>query len=296
MNTAHPRLLNGLSELAPDIDGFVLDLWGVMHDGVQPYPGAIDCLEQIQKAGKRAVFLSNAPRRVQAVIDHLTHLGVPRELYHDVLSSGEAAWRAIRDQSDEFVRSLGRECLHIGPDRDLTMLEGGLINRRTTAEGASFAMITGAHSADSVVADYQSILDDMKKSGLPAICANPDLEVIRGGKREICAGAIAARYEEMGGEVRYYGKPHANVLEEAVGMLGVDKSRAVMVGDSFRTDIAAANAAGVGGVFVARGIYAERLMIEPGKQPKAEAVALMATEFGVTVDHVLPGLIWQADR
>ena len=72
MNTAHPRLLNGLSELAPDIDGFVLDLWGVMHDGVQPYPGAIDCLEQIQKAGKRAVFLSNAPRRVQAVIDHLS--------------------------------------------------------------------------------------------------------------------------------------------------------------------------------------------------------------------------------
>ena len=111
MNTAHPRLLNGLSELAPDIDGFVLDLWGVMHDGVQPYPGAIDCLEQIQKAGKRAVFLSNAPRRVQAVIDHLTHLGVPRELYHDVLSGKQPGGQSGTSPMSLSAHLAGNACI-----------------------------------------------------------------------------------------------------------------------------------------------------------------------------------------
>lgn len=288
-----PGLLGGLSELADQVDGFVLDLWGVMHDGVQPYPGAVDCLREFQKAGKKAVFLSNAPRRKQAVIDHLDHLGVPSDLYHDVVSSGEAAWRAMRDRTDDFVASLGSDCYHIGPDRDLTMLEGDFLKAVEKPSDASFGLITGAYNSTDLATDYDDRLKAMLDAGLPAVCANPDLEVIRGGKREICAGAIAARYEQLGGTVRYYGKPHANVLDEAVEILGVDKSRAVMVGDSFRTDIACANAAGVAGVFVARGIYAERLGIEPGEQPDAESVARMADEFGVTVSFCVPGLLWR---
>jgi HAD superfamily hydrolase (TIGR01459 family) len=291
-----PRTIGGLAEIADHIDGFVLDLWGVMHDGVQPYPGAIDCLENIRKAGKKAVFLSNAPRRNMAVIEQLTKFGVPRECYQDVVTSGDVAWRAMRDRDDDFVRSLGRDCLHIGPERDLTMLEGGFLNPVKTAAEASFGLITGAYTADDKATDYDDMLRPLVERGLPAICANPDLEVIRGGKREICAGAIAARFEELGGTVRYYGKPHANVLEEALRLIGVDKSRAVMVGDSFRTDIASANAAGVAGVFVARGIYAERLGIQPGEQPNPEDVAKMAAEFGVTVSYSVPGLLWAAAR
>lgn len=291
-----PRMIGGLAEIADRTDGFVLDLWGVMHDGVQAYPGAIDCLENMRKAGKKAVFLSNAPRRNMAVIEQLTKFGVPRECYQDVVTSGDVAWRVLRDRDDDFVRTLGRDCLHIGPERDLTMLDGGFLNQVDSAAEASFGLITGAYGAEDKASDYDEVLMSLVERNLPAICANPDLEVIRGGRREICAGAIAARFEELGGVVRYYGKPHANVLEEALRLIGIDKSRAVMVGDSFRTDIAAANAAGVAGVFVARGIYAERLGIQPGEVPEAGNVAKLAGEFGVSVSYSVPGLLWESAR
>jgi len=108
----------GLRALAPEYDGFILDLWGVLHDGFKPFPGVIDALERLIAAGKRLCILSNAPRRAADVVQRMTEIGVPPGLYHHVMSSGEETWKHLAQGPEPFSRGLGRACLHIGRPRD----------------------------------------------------------------------------------------------------------------------------------------------------------------------------------
>src|SRR5271169_6755246 len=114
---------SGMRELATDYDGFILDLWGVLHDGFTPFPGVLDCLERLIAADKRIVILSNAPRRAADVIARMTEIGIRPGLYHHVMSSGEETWQCLSRRDDPFYAALGRACLHIGPRRDDGMLE-----------------------------------------------------------------------------------------------------------------------------------------------------------------------------
>ena len=118
------RYISGVSALAPRYDGFILDLWGVIHDGVAPMPGAVDCLRSLIGAGKRVALLSNAPRRADDVIRRITQIGVPQGTYHHVMSSGEEAWQYLQRRDDPFYATLGRRCLHICSDRDLEIRDG----------------------------------------------------------------------------------------------------------------------------------------------------------------------------
>src|SRR5689334_12931587 len=113
-----PAFLAGLGEVADRYDGFVLDAWGVLHNGVEPFPGVIPCLERLKAAGKRTCVLSNAPRRSVDVVKRTEMVGIGRHLYDEVMSSGEDAWRALERRDEPFYRALGRRCYHIGPDRD----------------------------------------------------------------------------------------------------------------------------------------------------------------------------------
>src|SRR3977135_1981657 len=110
--------------LAREYDGFILDLWGVVHDGTAPFPGVLDCMERLIAAGKRLVLLSNAPRRSDDVVRRIARIGVPEDLYHGVMSSGEGAWTYPHDRHHPFYAALGRRCLHIGSERDLEIREG----------------------------------------------------------------------------------------------------------------------------------------------------------------------------
>src|SRR3954452_22299400 len=132
------RLIEGMRELAPRYDGFILDLWGVVHDGIAPFPGVLDCMGRLLEGGKRLVLLSNAPRRADDVVRRIAALGVPAGLYHGVMSSGEEAWLHLSRRDDPFYAALGRRCLHIGSARDLEMREGLDLEFVETPEGADF--------------------------------------------------------------------------------------------------------------------------------------------------------------
>ncbi|MEX1306326.1 MAG: TIGR01459 family HAD-type hydrolase [Rhodovibrionaceae bacterium] len=253
-------LYDGLAALASRYDGFICDLWGVLHDGVTAFPEAIACLQHLRTAGKKVAILSNAPRRAAEVRDSAARLGIRPELHNGVVSSGEAAWQHLKHRPDAFYKSLGRSCVHIGPERDHGMRDGLDLEFVAAAGEADFLLNTGAHLAKDTPEAYAELLEDGAARGLPMVCANPDLEVIRGGKREICAGALAQRYEELGGEVRYHGKPHAEIYEACfVALEGIARENILAVGDSLRTDIAGAQAAGVDSLFIAGGIHAESL-------------------------------------
>jgi HAD superfamily hydrolase (TIGR01459 family) len=287
------RLLTSVAELVGEYDGYVLDLWGVIHDGIRPYPGATNCLRHLKEQGARIVLLSNAPRRADAVIAGMGAMGIPRSLYDHVLSSGEATWLALKARSDPWHARLGRRCLHLGPERDKGLLEGlDLILAATPAE-AEFILNTGVDRDEETVEDYEAILADGARRGLPMLCANPDLEVIRGGRRVICAGSLAARYAALGGEVAYHGKPHPAIYHLCHALIaGIDRTRVVAIGDSLRTDIAGGQAAGLDTVFVTGGIHAEELGLVPGAKPDSAALYEACRRAGRIPNAALAAFTW----
>lgn len=253
------RILDGLREIAAQYDGYVLDLWGVLFNGQTPTPHALDTLRELRSAGKRTVVLSNAPRRAHLVAARMSEIGIPAGLYDHVHSSGEEAWQHLKKRDDAFYASLGPACFHIGPQRDDNMVEGVGLRRVASVEEADFILNTGP-GADEKIEHFEPMLRAARRRDLKMVCANPDLVVAVGDKLFLCGGAIAQRYEELGGTVRWHGKPLPDVYETAFKLLGIaDKRRILAVGDSIRTDIAGANAAGIDSLFVATGIHAEEL-------------------------------------
>lgn len=284
---------DGLAPIASRYDGFIVDLWGVLHDGVRAFPPAVACLEQLRDRGKRIVILSNAPRRAAEVAARCEELGIAPALWDAVMSSGEATWRHLVARSDPWYRALGRRCYHLGPERDWGMRDGldyAFVDDIATAD---FVLNTGAAGGDDTVEHYEALLEQARRAGLPMICANPDLEVMRGDQREICAGAIAARYEAMGGEVRYNGKPHPEIYRICLPLLnGTDRRRLAAIGDSLRTDIAGANAIGIDGIFITGGLQSGELGADAEGYADPARLAALCRREGHTPSAALPVLRW----
>jgi HAD superfamily hydrolase (TIGR01459 family) len=287
------QLIGGLRALAPRYDGFILDLWGVIHDGVAPIPGAIDCLHSLIDRGKRIVLLSNAPRRADDVVRRITAVGVPSGLYHDVMSSGEEAWQCLKRRDDPFYAALGRRCLHIGSERDLEIREGLDLEYVDAPEEAQFILNTGPAGWDDQIEDYEPLLRNALGRSLPMICANPDLVVMRGSTLHLCAGALAKWYEEAGGHVRWHGKPFHSVYDACLRLLGIaDRSNILAVGDSLRTDIAGAAGAGIDSLLIAGGIHADELATTGERTPDLGLVEIALRESGYDPVGVAWSLCW----
>jgi HAD superfamily hydrolase (TIGR01459 family) len=285
--------LPGIQELVSDYDGFVLDLWGVIHDGARLYPGVIDTMSRLAEAGGRFVMLTNAPRRAWAVSEQLAGFGIPEALCGPVVSSGEATWQELRDRSDPWYAGLGKSCYHIGPERDENLFEGVDLDRVNALDDADMVLNTGPWQDGERVEDYEDRLATGARLGVPMICANPDLQVIRNGKRIICAGALARRYEALGGTVRYLGKPHAAIYDHCFAHLGgMERGRVLAIGDSLGTDIAGAAAAGIDSVFVVGGIHGEELGAVDGASPDGEALARLCSGAGVQPVAAVPAFVW----
>ncbi len=261
------RHLRHLASLAGDYDGFIVDLWGVIHDGADPYDGAVACLAALRGAGKRVVLLSNAPRRTAAVRETLRRIGIPDDSYDGILTSGEATRLALIEPPDAWFRALGRRVWHLGPAKDAGLFEGVDLQRVADPDQADFVLNTGPDETlgESDPSPYWPALRRCAARGLPMLCANPDLEVVRGGVRILCAGWLARAYrDEMGGDVRQIGKPDPAIYQPVQAMLGVPRQRILAVGDSLATDIAGARAAGIDSLWVLGGIHGAALAADPG--------------------------------
>lgn len=286
-------ILPGIGPLMDRYDGVILDLWGVVHDGKTPYPGATATLTRLMEAGKPVVMLSNAPRRADAVMDGMQEIGIPRMLYTDVLSSGELTWRALKERPDAWLKGLGRRCLHIGPERDRGLFDGLDLAQIAAPEKGAFILNTGPWRDEETLADYEDVLASSAAARMPMICANPDMEVIRGGARIICAGALAAHYESIGAEVRSFGKPYPEAYEVCLRLMNLGPgARLVAIGDSLATDIRGANAAGIDAVLVTSGIHARELGLAFGEAPDPARLAAAARAAGVAISAAVPAFHW----
>ena len=285
--------LQHFQPLAERYDGFVLDLWGVIHDGVNAFPHAVETLGHMRAAGKRALLLSNVPRPNEAVRTMMRRMGIADDLYTDILTSGQAVRGNLIDPPDAWWSGLGTRFFHLGPERDRPVFDGLPLTEVKHPSEAQFVINTGPddHRNPSDMAEFEEVLQDCAKARLKMICGNPDLVVIRGGVRVLCAGSLAVRYKELGGDVRSLGKPEPDVYHPVLKQMGLPKERVLAVGDSLRTDIKGASGVGIASCWVLDGIHGEELSDGKGgfDATKTEAAAAAA---GLDPVATLPRFVW----
>jgi HAD superfamily hydrolase (TIGR01459 family) len=285
--------LTGFAPLAHRYDGFVLDLWGVIHDGVNAFPHAVETLGQLKALGKRTLLLSNVPRPNDAVRTMMRRMGIADDLYTDILTSGEAVRRQLQNPPDAWWAGLGRKVFHLGPVRDKPVLEGLPLEETATPEGADFVLNTGPddHRNPSDMNEFETVLQDCARAKLPMVCGNPDLVVIRGGVRVLCAGSLAERYKELGGDVRAVGKPDPAIYRPVLAQMAMPADRVLAVGDSLHTDIPGAGRVGLASCWVLDGIHGSVLRDGAGGFDIVKAEALARAE-GLTPVATLPRFSW----
>ncbi len=274
-------VLTAFAPLADRYQGFLFDLWGVVHEGVAPYPDTLAVLEALRARGLPVIFLSNAPRRAASVVARLDGLGVPRTAYDAVFSSGEAVHQALARREDPAFAALGQRCFVLGPPEDRSILEGiPDLEAVEQVPDAEFVLNIGPPPRpDIAVEDYRHVLMDAVAQGLPMVCANPDITVKVAGEEVICAGALAQAYEALGGSVILRGKPDPALFREAAARLRGAPERVLVVGDSLATDITGAVAAGMESLLVATGLLRERL-VDREDQFDSAALAAACAETG----------------
>ena len=235
--------LNHLSEIFDAYDTFIIDLWGVIHDGIKLNEKAIETVSQLKKNSKKIIFLSNAPRPSAKVVNFLLKMKMDKQYLSNVMTSGEAAMHAINDNR------FGKTFFHLGPPRDESIFEKVKENK-TDIKDCDFIICTGLFD------EHESDLDYYKKflekyTSKKLICTNPDLIVHRGNKEEYCAGYIAKIFEELGGTTIYYGKPHNEIYE----MCFKENEKVLAIGDNLRTDIKGANNLNKDCLFISDGVH-----------------------------------------
>ena len=229
------QILEGIAPLMPHFDTFLLDQWGVIHDGATLHDGALDAMERLAGAGKTVIILSNSGKRASESHGRMEKLGVPRSLYHQIVTSGELVHRNLARPSDAFYEALGPRYRMFAWDSDRGITAGTGFQETDAIDEADFILCAGTDKQD--IADYTAELEAGLARGLPMICANPDrVSVQPDGSLKMCPGAVAEVYEKMGGTVRWHGKPTAEVYR-ICGEIAGTLDRTIGVGDSLIHDI-----------------------------------------------------------
>ncbi len=241
------RNLNHLSEIFQSYETFVIDLWGVIHNGITLNSKAIEVIENLQRKSKKIVFLSNAPRPSSKVIEFLKKMQMSDKFLTNVITSGEAAMYAINQNK------FGKNFYHLGPSRDNSIFEK-VQKYRTELENCDFILCTGLFDEhDEDLSYYEKLLKKYTTKKL--ICTNPDLIVHRGNVEELCAGAVAKVFESLGGSVVYYGKPHKEIYKMCFNA----GEKVLAIGDNLRTDIKGANNLNIDNLFIYNGVHRNEL-------------------------------------
>jgi HAD superfamily hydrolase (TIGR01459 family) len=254
MRPAAIPILPSITELSSTCEAWIVDIWGVMHNGARAFAAASAACRRFRRGGGIVVLLSNAPRPFRAVRDQLAALGVDPASYDGGLTSGDVTRGLLEAWS-------GRSLLHIGPERDKGLFEG-LAARLTTPDAAEAIVCSGLwDDSRETPANYEALFEALAARRVPMLCANPDLMVERGDKLVYCAGALAALYAQKGAEVIFAGKPHMPIYEHTFAALdrlagrALARERILAIGDGIDTDLLGAHRAGLRSVFIASAVH-----------------------------------------
>ena len=239
----------GLKSIISNYDLIFIDLWGVVHNGVELYDNSINVLNNLTNSKKNFVLLTNAPRPNATVINFLKKLGL-KKYFNNVFTSGEAAHKYLISELNK------QKFFHIGPQRDYDLFKDIENNKVLNVEDADYLLCTGLFK------DHESDLNYYKKlfsncTSKKMICTNPDLIVDRGEKREFCAGSVAKVFEEINGKVIYFGKPYPPVYNLSSNVIN---KKVLCIGDNLNTDIKGANIQNFDSLLITNGIHRQEIL------------------------------------
>ena len=264
---------DGLRSKLNNYDLFYIDIWGVIHNGLQIFQDSIEVLQNLKKNNKEFVLLTNAPRPNSTVIDFLKKMGL-KEFYENIYTSGEASLKYL------IENFMNLKFYHIGPSRDFDLFKRFEQNKVIDIEKADYFICTGLFKNNETNLQYYK--DLLKKfSEKKFVCTNPDLIVDRGHIREYCAGSIAKLFEEIGGKVIYFGKPYPPVYNLSANING---KNVLCIGDNMNTDIKGANIQKFDNLLITSGIHKEELNNYDVKK--------LEKKYGVKVNYFQTKLKW----
>ena len=283
------RIIESFAEISSMYDAAFVDLWGCMHNGVTAYTEAVEACRAFKAQGGKVVLLTNAPRPRATIAASLAQFNIPEDCWDSIATSGDSARLAL------FSGAVGTKVYHIGEERDLPffgpmqMLQNPVEITRVPLEEAEGMAVTGLFHPDDDPEDYRGKFLFAKQKGLKLLCANPDIIVDRGEKREYCAGALAELYTEMGGESLYFGKPQPAIYDLARRRLAdlaeVSDDRIVCIGDGIGTDVKGAVGEGLDVVFITGGLAARETATT--RQPDAEALEIFLTAHQMSATYAM---------
>jgi len=264
----------GLRSILADYDVFYIDLWGVIHDGIKLHTNAIQALEELSKAKKNYVLLTNAPRPNKTVKRFLEKMGMNEKIREKVYSSGEAALSYLKKNY------LNKKFYHVGPIRDFDLFVEFENNKEKNINESSYLLCTGLfEDRDEDLNYYKELFKG--NLGKKMICTNPDLIVDRGSKRELCAGSVALVFEKMGGEVIYFGKPYPEVYNQSIDN---KNKKALSIGDNLNTDIKGANFLNYDSLLISNGVHKNEI--------KKEGIEIVSKKYEAVVNFIQTELRW----
>jgi HAD superfamily hydrolase (TIGR01459 family) len=250
------KRIGGLREIADQFDLFLVDQYGVLHDGVAAYPGAIDGLVKITSHGRKLVVLTNSGKSSAANWARLDALGFADSGFNAVVSSGDVALQCVKDGALGPRFPMGADVCVIGRHGDSYAFSADDFTLVARPQDAAFLVFAGSDAPRISLDQYREELTHAAMACVPAICANPDLTMMRDGELVPAPGAIARVYKGFGGPVEYVGKPYPAIFEHAIATAAMGpRARVVMIGDSPEHDVAGARAIGLSTLLVRTGIH-----------------------------------------
>lgn len=298
------QTLNGIQQLAETrrFKAWFLDQFGVLHDGKQPYPGAITTLEKLATSGAKMVVISNSSRRASITMEKLKTLGFDPSLFLGAITSGELTHQYLQRRNDAWFAALGRSCIHMTwNDRGAISLEGLGLQVVENVDEAEFILAHGTEalglpsgtSLPLTLEELEEILKQCAVKNIPMVVANPDFVTVEARALRVMPGTLASKYEKLGGEVKWMGKPDEKIYKSAMALAGVDAIDCIAVGDSLHHDIKGANVAGIQSAFVSCGIHATELGLGKfGDVADPSSVQALALKHDAHPSYVLPAFMW----
>lgn len=248
-------------------DAIIFDIWGVIYDGVEPYEGAVEIINDILNSAKKVVFLSNNPRPYSFNLNNFRKWGIEVEKAI-IYTSGDAVREQLVNWNDPALKNIGRKIYHLGAERNADILSGLEVQVTESLEEADFLLLTAYCDEDEDFNRYDNLFKRALDLKIPAICANPDIYAQQGGLLRKCAGAFGKKFEDMGGIVYYYGKPDERVFNKVIDTYfqNIPKNKILMVGDTLETDVLGASRVGIDSVLLLTGngrIFNNDSLIKP---------------------------------
>ena len=292
------KFCRGISDISDSYMGFIIDQWGVLHNGEEVYEGVIDCLKELKSRGKHIIILSNSGKRAEINKDRLKKLGIGPTLYDEILTSGEMTWQGLDAQNEGFFQNLGKKVFVISRGGDSTIVDGLDLEVVEDPSEADFMIISGSDAPKKTLEDYEPLLKKAVRKQLTALCANPDSLGVMGNQSIMGAGTIARRYTDFGGVVHYIGKPHIPIFKECIKKLQAKEiypGQTIVIGDSMTHDITGGHMVNIDTCLVRTGLHANSF--KGAKEPADidKALKLLAGQYNNVMPKYMVGQLEWGD-